>query len=561
MSSSFRVAALAALTLPALAANDVRGAAERAIALIQRVNAQWKTPCISCHHQIMGALALADARAHGLAVDEKAAQAATLSSFKLLHDFDAAIRIENLIDPAMSEGAMLMGAHAAGIGPSLVTEAYARHVAGNQMPDGHWMIFDARPPSSHSEITATATAVKSLVLYHPRPAPYLERARRWLAQAQAMDTEGAVFQLLGLSWAGASRSDIAGAAARLEARQEPNGSWAHRAGNTPDAYSTGQALYALRHTNAWAAGEARFQAGLRWLIGQQKPDGSWHVKTRLHSKAPISPPYFESGFPYGHDQFISMTATAWAIRALAEALPVAGKPSQPLPVPAFDASKLGWARAALSGSLDELAKIDPNAATPGGTTALMVAAGDAAKVELLLKRGANPKAVTRAGYDALMMASLFHGNSRAASLLLAAGIPAAPNRKTRFDASALALAVMSNDPVLAELLLTKGARVNQGMRLLGGSTPSSLLVLASSFGNQRLIRTLVKAGAPVDATDEFRMTALSWAALAGRVEAVRALLELRANPRHRDSFGLTPLGHTKAIEGLPEDAATLLAAL
>ncbi len=33
--------------------------------------------------------------------------------------------------------------------------------------------------------------------------------------------------------------------------------------------------------------------------------------------------YFESGFPYGKNQFIAVTATGWATAALALALPVA----------------------------------------------------------------------------------------------------------------------------------------------------------------------------------------------------------------------------------------------
>ena len=32
-------------------------------------------------------------------------------------------------------------------------------------------------------------------------------------------------------------------------------------------------------------------------------------------------PYFESGFPYGHDQWISQSGTAWATLALSVAAP------------------------------------------------------------------------------------------------------------------------------------------------------------------------------------------------------------------------------------------------
>ena len=44
----------------------------------------------------------------------------------------------------------------------------------------------------------------------------------------------------------------------------------------------------------------------------QFEDGSWHVRSRA---IPIQP-YFDSGFPYGHDQWISAGATNWATMAL-----------------------------------------------------------------------------------------------------------------------------------------------------------------------------------------------------------------------------------------------------
>jgi hypothetical protein len=55
-----------------------------------------------------------------------------------------------------------------------------------------------------------------------------------------------------------------------------------------------------------------FQRGIRYLLATQGEDGSWHVKSR----APKFQPYFESGFPYEHDQWISMAGTAWAAIAL-----------------------------------------------------------------------------------------------------------------------------------------------------------------------------------------------------------------------------------------------------
>jgi len=52
---------------------------------------------------------------------------------------------------------------------------------------------------------------------------------------------------------------------------------------------------------------------VNYLVATQAADGSWHVKSR----AVKLQPYFQSGFPYEHDQWISNTATAWAAAALA----------------------------------------------------------------------------------------------------------------------------------------------------------------------------------------------------------------------------------------------------
>ena len=50
-----------------------------------------------------------------------------------------------------------------------------------------------------------------------------------------------------------------------------------------------------------------------YLLRTQAPDGSWHVKSR----SIWVQPYFDSGFPYEHDQWISAAGTSWAAMALA----------------------------------------------------------------------------------------------------------------------------------------------------------------------------------------------------------------------------------------------------
>jgi hypothetical protein len=55
-----------------------------------------------------------------------------------------------------------------------------------------------------------------------------------------------------------------------------------------------------------------YAKGVKYLLTTQAPDGSWHVKSR----SIWLQPYFESGFPYGTDQWISAAGTSWATIAL-----------------------------------------------------------------------------------------------------------------------------------------------------------------------------------------------------------------------------------------------------
>jgi len=82
-----------------------------------------------------------------------------------------------------------------------------------------------------------------------------------------------------------------------------------------DAYATGQVLSALNTAARMPVSDPVYQRGVDYLLRTQAADGSWHVETR----AIWLQPYFESGFPYGRDQFISTAGTAWATMALTPA--------------------------------------------------------------------------------------------------------------------------------------------------------------------------------------------------------------------------------------------------
>jgi hypothetical protein len=99
--------------------------------------------------------------------------------------------------------------------------------------------------------------------------------------------------------------------------QRSDGGWSQLAGLDSDAYATGQALYALNTAGNMSVSDPVYRKGIDYLLRTQADDGTWLVKSR----SIWLQPYFESGFPYGHDQWISTAATAWAATALAYTVP------------------------------------------------------------------------------------------------------------------------------------------------------------------------------------------------------------------------------------------------
>lgn len=561
--SGAKPALLLSFCLIAAAADEttIRARANQSVALLQEVATQWKTPCVSCHHQVMPALALEAARSRGLDVSEQAARSAAARTFKVLSNLDAAVQVTDIIDPSLSEGYMLIGAHASGIAPNLSTAAYARHIARAQRPDGSWATFDNRPPHSAGLFVSTAVAARAVSLYHPkRPTESIERARRWLLGAKVGSTEDATYRVLGLYWTRATSAEQSAAARELYALQRPDGGWGQVPAMTEsDAYSTAQALTALSRTGAIRRDHTVFQRGIDWLIRTQAKDGSWHVKSRIQTPVPVSPPYFESGFPYGHDQYVSCAATAWAVMALTEALDPVRMAPRPLPIPEAVPPTQPWMETALFGTAEEVAKLDPLLATSGGTSVLMMAADDPAKVRALLKRGAKASAPAKSGVDALTVAALYRDNRESAELLIRAGASAKARDGVKYKASPLPVAAFGGDAAMVKLLLDLGAEVDRPMTLLG-NVPLTPLGIAAGMDDGELIRLLVAKGARIEAQDEFRMTQVSWAALVHKDAALRALLDLGARRDTIDKFGLTPLEHTKGIAFLGSSTEQLLRA-
>ena len=117
---------------------------------------------------------------------------------------------------------------------------------------------------------------------------------------------------MALAWSNAKPAAIAWAAKAVVATQREDGGWSQLPTMGSDAYATGEALYALKTAGGMAATNPVYAKGVKYLLTTQAADGSWHVKSR----SIWLQPYFESGFPYGTDQWISAAGTSWATIAL-----------------------------------------------------------------------------------------------------------------------------------------------------------------------------------------------------------------------------------------------------
>jgi squalene cyclase len=306
---------------------QVRAAAMRALGPLQKSLVVYaeKRDCFSCHNQGVPLVALNIARSRGLAIDEDAFQGAVDQT---LADLEGALERyrEGRGQPggadraAYALWALEVGDHP----PDLVTGAVIEFLLKADRDRDHWTAAARRVPMEASPFTATALTLRALQYFADKGSAdvikaRIAKARSWLLKTKPDDTEDRVFRLWGLKYAGGSPEEIAAAVKDLLATQRGDGGWSQTEALASDSYATGSALVALHEAGGLATDDPAYRRGVAFLVGTQKDDGTWFVKSRSN---PFQL-YFESGFPYGKDQFIAVAASGWATAALALALPPA----------------------------------------------------------------------------------------------------------------------------------------------------------------------------------------------------------------------------------------------
>jgi ankyrin repeat protein len=223
------------------------------------------------------------------------------------------------------------------------------------------------------------------------------------------------------------------------------------------------------------------------------------------------------------------------------------------------------------GSLLQLLDRHPALVTVRGTNGndLLGMAGDLGIVRLLLDRGADPNRGNDYGWTKLHQAG--YGNQRELALLLldagaltdvsARGDGGTPLIQALFWGHREVVDVLGTEPgnlrvaaglgltdMIRELVGTSAAGAHRDFYRPHGGFPAwqpsddpqevldEALVWAAKAGRVEAIRLLVEQGADV-AADPYRGTPLAWAAANGRVDAIRTLVELGADPNQRGTFG------------------------
>ena len=306
-------------------AGEVRAASQKSLGLLQSCSPRFfkKTGCMSCHHQLVTSMAIGLAREKGIPVDEAIASRQTKTAQVVLEANRAGYLLGRAIPGGQDAASyILAGLADEGFPPNEATDTIAVYLLRQQSGDGSWRALAHRPPSEYSPITTTSYNVYAIQAYAP-PAlrqearEKISRALDWLLKCRPTSVQEHATRLLGLKWSGANRAQLLSEARALAALQQADGGWAQLATLPTDAYATALALVALNRGGGMAPDQDIYRRGLTFLLRTQQPDGSWFVKSRAHGFQP----YFQSGFPYEHDQWISAHATGLSTMALMTALP------------------------------------------------------------------------------------------------------------------------------------------------------------------------------------------------------------------------------------------------
>ena len=187
------------------------------------------------------------------------------------------------------------------------------------------------------------------------------------------------------------------------------------------------------------------------------------------------------------------------------------------------------------------AQVPPSEAELRGYTGLHAAAarGDTGEIERLVKGGANPNA--RDGYRRTPLhVAAYQSQLAAMRALVKAGADPNALEADRYDI--VTIAAVADDVPTLRTALEIGCKAGNVTSRYDGTA----LIAAAHLGHDEVVRTLIKAGAPLDHVNNLGWTALIESIVLGdggarHTATLRALVEAGAGVNIGDRSGTTPL--------------------
>jgi uncharacterized protein len=187
------------------------------------------------------------------------------------------------------------------------------------------------------------------------------------------------------------------------------------------------------------------------------------------------------------------------------------------------------------------AQVPPSPAESAGYTGLLAAAvrGDATQIKALIAIGARPEVRDAYGRTPLHVAA-YGGHHEAMRALAAAGADPNALESDRYDI--VTIAAGANDLPTLDVALALGASARNETSRYDGTA----LIASAHLGHVDIVRTLIRARAPLDHVNNLGWTAVIEAIVLGdggprHTETLRALVEAGADVNLADRNRQSPL--------------------